>query len=55
MYRPRPPTTSVPLRGKAMEAQRSKILSSKNAKTVVSLLLEDDITDESDIDCETKV
>ena len=36
-----------------MEAQRNKFLSSKKAKTVISHLLEDDITDESDIDCET--
>jgi len=37
-----------------MEAQRNKILSSKKVKTVISHLLEDDITDESDIiDCET--
>ena len=40
-------------KGKAMEAQRNKILSSKKTKTVISHLLEDDITDESDIDCET--
>jgi len=35
-----------------MEAERDKILSSKKAKAVISHLLKDDITDESDIDCE---
>ena len=42
-------------KGKALEAQRSKILSNKNAKTFISHLLEDSIrpTDKSDIDCET--
>jgi len=40
-------------KGKAMEAQRNKILSNKKAKTVIFYLLENDITDESDIDCET--
>jgi len=47
---------SVPLREKEnkLEAQRTKILSSKKkAKTIISHLLENDITDESDIDCET--
>jgi len=36
-----------------MEAQRNKFLSSKKVKTVISRLLEDAITDESDIDPET--
>jgi len=40
-------------KGKTMDGQRNKILSSKNTKTFISHLLEDDITDESDIDCET--
>ena len=36
-----------------MEAQLNKFLSSKKAKTVISRLLEDAITDESGIDRET--
>jgi len=38
-----------------MEAQWNKFVSSKKAKTVISYfyLLEDDINDESDIDCQT--
>ena len=57
LYRPDGHQQNVPLweKEKYMETQRTKNLSIRKAKTVISHLLtcKDDITDESHIDCET--